>query len=61
MRSLSFERAIWKRLADTYALEREWENFLNYSLLSIPKKEYIIPTVEELCGEYLAKWARINL
>jgi sulfoacetaldehyde dehydrogenase len=32
-----------------------WENFLNYTLLSIPKEEYI-PTVEELCGGYLAKW-----
>ncbi len=32
-----------------------WENFLNYTLLSIPKEEYI-PTVEELCGEYLQKW-----
>jgi sulfoacetaldehyde dehydrogenase len=32
-----------------------WENFLNYTLLSIPKEEYI-PTVEELCGEYLEKW-----
>ena len=34
-----------------------WENFLNYTLLSIPKEEYI-PTVEELCGEYLNKWGR---
>mgnify|MGYP003572755324 FL=1 len=34
-----------------------WENFLNYTLLSIPKEEYI-PTVEELCGEYLEKWGR---
>ena len=32
-----------------------WENFLNYTLLSIPKEEYI-PTAEELCGEYLEKW-----
>ncbi len=32
-----------------------WENFLNYTLLSIPKEEYI-PTVEELCGDYLEKW-----
>ena len=32
-----------------------WENFLNYTLLSIPKEEYV-PTVEELCGEYLEKW-----
>jgi len=34
-----------------------WENFLNYTLLSIPKEEYI-PTVEELCGEYLEKWGQ---
>jgi sulfoacetaldehyde dehydrogenase len=34
-----------------------WENFLNYTLLAIPKEEYI-PTVEELCGEYLEKWGR---
>jgi sulfoacetaldehyde dehydrogenase len=34
-----------------------WENFLNYTLLSIPKEEYI-PTVEELCGAYLEKWGR---
>jgi hypothetical protein len=27
------------------------EKILNYTLLSIPKEEYI-PTVEELCGEY---------
>ena len=32
-----------------------WENFLNYTLLSIPKEEYI-PKVEDLCGEYLKKW-----
>ena len=32
-----------------------WQNFLNYTLLSIPKEEYV-PTVEELCGAYLAKW-----
>jgi sulfoacetaldehyde dehydrogenase len=32
-----------------------WENFLNYTLLSIPKEEYV-PTVEELCGAYLEKW-----
>ena len=32
-----------------------WQNFLNYTLLSIPKEEYI-PTVEELCGDYLEKW-----
>ena len=32
-----------------------WENFLNYTLLSIPKEEFI-PTAEDLCGEYLKKW-----
>jgi sulfoacetaldehyde dehydrogenase len=32
-----------------------WTHFLNYTWLSIPKKEYI-PTVDELCGEYLKKW-----
>jgi sulfoacetaldehyde dehydrogenase len=34
-----------------------WENFLNYTLLSIPKEEYI-PSEEELCGDYLKKWGR---
>ena len=34
-----------------------WENFINYTLLAIPKEEYI-PTVEELCGDYLEKWGR---
>jgi sulfoacetaldehyde dehydrogenase len=34
-----------------------WENFLNYTLLAIPKEEYI-PTAEELCGAYLEKWGR---
>ncbi len=34
-----------------------WENFLNYTLLSIPKEAYV-PTVEELCGDYLNKWGR---
>jgi sulfoacetaldehyde dehydrogenase len=34
-----------------------WENFLNYTWLSIPKEEYI-PTVEELCGAYLKKWGK---
>jgi sulfoacetaldehyde dehydrogenase len=34
-----------------------WENFLNYTLLSIPKEEYI-PSEEELCGAYLKKWGR---
>ena len=32
-----------------------WENFLNYTLLSIPKEEYI-PKVEDLCRQYLEKW-----
>jgi sulfoacetaldehyde dehydrogenase len=34
-----------------------WQNFLNYTLLSIPKEEYI-PAVEDLCGEYLEKWGK---
>lgn len=34
-----------------------WQNFLNYTLLSIPKEEYI-PTPEELCGQYLEKWGK---
>jgi len=34
-----------------------WENFLNYTLLAIPKEEYI-PTAEELCGAYLERWGR---
>jgi sulfoacetaldehyde dehydrogenase len=34
-----------------------WENFLNYTLLSIPKEEYI-PSEEELCGDYLKKWGK---
>jgi sulfoacetaldehyde dehydrogenase len=34
-----------------------WSHFLNYTLLSIPKKEYI-PPPEELCGAYLAKWGK---
>jgi sulfoacetaldehyde dehydrogenase len=34
-----------------------WENFLNYTLLSIPKEEYI-PSEEELFGAYLKKWGR---
>jgi sulfoacetaldehyde dehydrogenase len=34
-----------------------WENFLNYTLLSIPKDEYV-PSVEELCSDYLSKWGR---
>jgi sulfoacetaldehyde dehydrogenase len=34
-----------------------WKNFLNYTLLSIPKEEYI-PKVEDLCGDYLEKWGQ---
>jgi sulfoacetaldehyde dehydrogenase len=34
-----------------------WENFLNYTLLSIPKEEYI-PSEEELCADYLKKWGK---
>jgi sulfoacetaldehyde dehydrogenase len=34
-----------------------WQNFLNYTLLSIPKEEYI-PKVEDLCGDYLEKWGQ---
>jgi sulfoacetaldehyde dehydrogenase len=34
-----------------------WTHFLNYTLLSIPKEEYI-PSEEELCGDYLKKWGR---
>ena len=34
-----------------------WKNFLNYTLLSVPKEEYV-PSVEELCREYLAKWGK---
>jgi len=34
-----------------------WQNFLNYTLLSIPKEEYV-PSAEELCGQYLEKWGR---
>jgi sulfoacetaldehyde dehydrogenase len=34
-----------------------WENFLNYTLLSIPKESYV-PSVEELCGNYLSKWGQ---
>jgi sulfoacetaldehyde dehydrogenase len=34
-----------------------WSHFLNYTLLSIPKEEYI-PSEEELCGDYLKKWGR---
>ena len=34
-----------------------WSHFLNYTLLSIPKEEYI-PSEAELCGDYLEKWGR---
>ena len=34
-----------------------WQNFLNYTLLSIPKEEFV-PSEEELCGDYLNKWGR---
>jgi sulfoacetaldehyde dehydrogenase len=34
-----------------------WRHFLNYTLLSIPKEEYI-PSAEVLCGAYLKKWGR---
>ena len=34
-----------------------WQNFLNYTLLAIPKKEYI-PSAEELCRDYLSKWRK---
>jgi len=34
-----------------------WENFLNYTLLSIPKEEFI-PTAEDLCAKYLKRWGR---
>ncbi len=32
-----------------------WSHFLNYTWLSIPKKE-VVTSVEELCGDYLKKW-----
>ena len=34
-----------------------WRHFLNYTLLAVPKKEYI-PGDEELFGDYLKKWGR---
>jgi sulfoacetaldehyde dehydrogenase len=34
-----------------------WRHFLNYTLLAVPKKEYI-PSDEELFGDYLEKWER---
>jgi sulfoacetaldehyde dehydrogenase len=42
---------------DTLGCGTWWQNFLNYTLLSIPKEEYI-PSEEELCGAYLKKWGR---
>ncbi len=32
-----------------------WLNFINITMLAIPKEEFI-PTVEDLCGNYLKKW-----
>jgi sulfoacetaldehyde dehydrogenase len=32
-----------------------WSHFLNYTWLSIPKKE-VVTSVEELCGDYIKKW-----
>lgn len=32
-----------------------WSHFLNYTWLSIPKKE-VVTSAEELCGDYLKKW-----
>jgi sulfoacetaldehyde dehydrogenase len=34
-----------------------WSHFLNYTLMAIPKEEYI-PSEEELFGEYFKKWGR---
>ncbi len=34
-----------------------WSQFLNYTLMAIPKEEYI-PSEEELFGGYLKKWGR---
>lgn len=34
-----------------------WSQFLNYTLMAIPKEEYI-PSEEELFGAYLTKWGR---
>jgi hypothetical protein len=34
-----------------------WLNFMNITMLSIPKEEYI-PAVEDLCGNYLKKWGK---
>jgi sulfoacetaldehyde dehydrogenase len=32
-----------------------WLNFMNITMLSIPKEEYV-PTVEDLCANYLKKY-----
>ena len=45
------------RFANIFSGNINWQNFLNYTLLSIPKEEYV-PTVEELCGDYLEKWGK---
>ena len=34
-----------------------WRQFLNYTWLSVPTKEYV-PTDEEIFGEYFEKWGR---
>jgi sulfoacetaldehyde dehydrogenase len=34
-----------------------WRHFLNYTLLAVPKKEYV-PSDEEIFGEYLKKWGK---
>jgi len=34
-----------------------WKQFLNYTWLSIPKKEFI-PSEDELCAAYLKKWGK---
>ncbi len=34
-----------------------WLNFMNYTLLAIPKEEYV-PSAEDLCAGYLKKWGR---
>jgi len=34
-----------------------WLNFMTITMLAIPKEEFI-PTVEDLCGNYLKKWGK---
>ena len=34
-----------------------WLNFMNYTLLAIPKEEYV-PKPEDLCANYLKKWGK---